>query len=366
MLRYLSAGESHGKGLVAIIEGLPSNMDIEVEKLNGLLEERQRGYGRGKRMEIEKDRVEILSGMRGGRTLGSPLCLVIYNRDWDNWREFMDPVNEAAEGRIVTRPRPGHADLAGALKYNHRDIRNVLERASARETAIRTAVGGVALQLLEKLGLSVFTCITNAAGVDLECSSLDRNAELKRVVEKAKEKGDTIGGIIEVVVKGIPFGLGSYVHYDRKIDGKLAGALMSIQGIKGVEVGLGFNAAYLYGSEVHDEIYRDSERGYYRKSNRAGGIEGGVTNGSPVVLRCAMKPIPTLRKPLKSVDMTTGEQAQAASERSDICAVEAAAVVAKAAVAWVLAAEVVEKFGGDTLEELENNFNAYLEYIKTR
>lgn len=366
MLRYLSAGESHGKGLVAIIEGLPSNMDIDVEKLDSLLEERQQGYGRSERMNIEKDKVEIISGTRGGRTLGSPLCLVVYNRDWENWKEFMDPIKETVEGRTVTRPRPGHADLAGALKYNHRDIRNVLERASARETAIRTAVGGVALQLIERVGISVLTCVTRVAGVDLESSALSQNIEYKRVVQKAREKCDTIGGIVEIVVTGVPPGLGSYVHYDRKIDGKLAAALMSIQGIKGVEIGLGFEAAHLYGSEVHDEIFYDSEEGYYRKSNRTGGIEGGVTNGSPIVLRCAMKPIPTLGKSLASVDMITKEQTKAASERSDICAVKPVALVAKAAVAWVLAAEVMEKVGGDTIDELENNYKAYLEYLKTK
>lgn len=366
MLRYLSSGESHGRGLCAIVEGLPSNMPFGVEPVNRMLYERQQGKGRGKRMAIEKDSVEILSGVRGGYTLGSPLCIFIKNRDWDNWKDIMKAEGEVSSEGLLKRPRPGHADLAGALKYNHNDIRNVLERASARETAIRTAVGAVALQMAELFGIHVESSVISVSGTLLPEGKKLKVQEMEEAVRTAAETGDTIGGIIQVTATGLPPGLGSYVHHDRKLDGRLAAALMSIQGVKGVEIGLGFEAAQRFGSRVHDEIFYNDKGGYFRKTNNAGGIEGGVTNGSPLVLRCALKPIPTLKKPLGSVDMETKEAVRAGYERSDVCALEAAAVVAKAAAAWVIAVELREKFGGDSYDEMQKNYQNYIEHIKTR
>jgi chorismate synthase len=366
MLRFLSAGESHGRGLTAIIEGLPSNMPLSTEPIDRMLTERQQGKGRGGRMAIERDKVEVLSGVRGGLTLGSPVSLYIRNRDWDNWKDTMKAEGGVYAGGEIKRPRPGHADLAGAIKYNHRDIRNVLERASARETAIRTAVGAVALQFLENFGITVESTLVSIAGIRLSADRGEGMEQIEGAVRAAREAGDTIGGVFEVTATGLPPGLGSYVHYDRKLDGRLAAALMSIQGIKGVEIGLGFRAAGLYGSLVHDEISYDRERGYYRETNNAGGLESGVTNGSPLIVRCAFKPIPTLAKPLKSVDMDTKERVEAEYQRSDVCALEAASVVGKAATAWVLAVEISEKFGGDSLDEMLANYGSYLEYIRTR
>lgn len=366
MLRFLSAGESHGRGLTAIIEGLPSNMPLSVENINLMLFERQQGKGRGGRMRIERDSAEVLSGVRSGRTLGSPLCLYIQNRDWENWKETMNIEGEAVVGRALKRPRPGHADLAGAIKYNHKDLRNVLERASARETAIRTAVGAVALQLLKCFGITVKSDVISIAGLKLSKDLAKKEEQMEGVIQAAREVGDTVGGVLEITAVGLLPGLGSYVHHDRKLDGILAAALMSIQGIKGVEIGLGFDAADLYGSQVHDEIFYHNEKGYYRKTNNAGGLEGGVTNGNPLVLRCAFKPIPTLAKPLLSVDMDTKEKMGAGYERSDVCALESAAVVARAAAAWSLAAELCNKFGGDSLEEMRSYYDNYIEYIGTR
>ncbi len=366
MLRYLSSGESHGKGLTAIVEGLPSNMPVSVEGINRMLSERQQGKGRGGRMAIEKDSVEVIAGVRGGYTLGSPLCLYIKNRDWDNWKDIMECQGTPLAGEPLTRPRPGHADLAGAIKYNHRDIRNVLERASARETAVRTAVGAVALQMLSFFDIAVDGKLVSVAGTLLSEDPAVRAQQMEKAVVAARQSGDTIGGVLEVRAWGLPPGLGSYAHYDRKMDGRLAAALMSIQGIKGVEIGMGFRASELLGSQVHDEIFFDKENGYLRKTNNAGGLEGGVTNGSPLTVRCALKPIPTLSKPLDSVDMDTKEGVKAGFERSDVCALEAALVVAKASAAWVIAAEVAEKFGGDSLGEMQANYNNYIKYVRTR
>jgi chorismate synthase len=383
MLRYLTGGESHGKSLAAIIEGLPAGLSLSAEDVDTDLARRQKGYGRGGRMRIEQDRAEFVSGVRTGRTLGSPLTLLVKNKDWENWKEIMAPEpGPPVTDKVVTCPRPGHADLVGAIKYNHRDIRNVLEKASARETAIRVAVGAVAKRLLAELGMKVYS-YTVMIG-DVACT-LPKNAEVELLFERAeksevrcpdeatsdkmiakireaKHKGDTLGGVFEVVVTNPPLGLGSYAQWDRRLTGRLAMALMSIQAMKGVEVGMGFEAARRFGSEVHDEIFYD--HGFIRGSNNAGGLEGGITTGQPIVLRTAMKPISTLYNPKKSVDIITKQPVEATIERSDICTVPAAGVVGEAVVAFEMAVAVLEKFGGDTVEELRRNYDAYLDHIR--
>lgn len=391
MLRYLTAGESHGPQLTAIIEGMPAGIRLSVEDINRELARRQHGYGRGDRMKIERDTVQILSGVRWGETLASPVTLVVQNRDWENWNEKMSPLPEHRDDSIaVTRPRPGHADLSGALKYHHDDIRNILERSSARETAVRVAVGATARALLKTFGILIGGCVSELGGVaaktpDLEFEDLWKIAadselfccdpkaedEMKRLIDHAKAGGDTLGGVVEVHVTGLPPGLGSYVQWDRKLDARLAMALMSIQAIKGVEVGIGFEAARRPGSKVHDELFRDEallEQGrpfaYYRGSNNAGGIEGGMSNGEPLILRAAMKPIPTLYEPLRSVDMKSHEPFEAAVERSDTCAVPAALVVAEAVVAIEIANVFLEKFAGDSIIEITRNYQGYLEQIR--
>ncbi len=384
MLRYLTAGESHGQALVAIVEGLPAGLPLTGAYINMQLARRQSGYGRGARMKIESDTVRILSGARGGLTLGSPVALYIENKDWTNWSRTMTPDPGAKlDERVVTRPRPGHADLAGSLKYRHMDIRNVLERSSARETAARVAVGSVARRLLEELGIEIIGHViqigdqTSCAG-DLTADELkarlvpsrllcaDAAAEQGMIasIDRAREDGDSLGGIFEVKVSGVPPGLGSYVHWDRKLDGRLSAALMSIQAIKGVEIGLGFAAAAQTGAHVQDEIFYSQDRGFYRHTNRAGGIEGGMTNGETLVIRAAMKPIPTLYRPLRSVDLITKEPFAASVERSDVCAVPAACVVGEAVVAWELAVACLEKCYGDSLAELKENWERYLCYIR--
>ncbi|MBK5276008.1 MAG: chorismate synthase [Desulfuromonadales bacterium] len=391
MLRYLTAGESHGPQLTAIIEGLPAGFPMCAAEINRDLARRQQGYGRGGRMKIETDTVEILSGVRWGATLGSPLTLVVRNRDWENWSEKMSPLPEFRdESSAVTRPRPGHADLTGALKYDHDDVRNVLERSSARETAVRVAVGAVAKQLLGEFGIRVGGFVTGIGGVlapppalpyeelwqsaaesELFCCDRLVDEPMKRAIDAAKASGDTLGGLIEVQVIGCPPGLGSYTHWDRKLDARLAMALMSIQAIKGVEVGLGFGVAERPGSQVHDEIFPNaayqengSASAYSRTSNNAGGIEGGMSNGEPILLRAAMKPIPTLYKPLRSVDMKTHEPFEATVERSDTCAVPAALVVAEAVVAIEIASAFLEKFGGDSLVEIHRNYSGYCQQVR--
>lgn len=390
MLRFLTAGESHGPALTAIVEGLPAGLLLTAEYINGQLARRQTGYGRGGRMLIEKDKAKITSGIRGGVTLGSPITLVIENRDWANWEEVMSPEPGARlDERVGTKPRPGHADLAGALKYNHNDVRNILERASARETAARVAVGTVGRRMLEEIGVQVFghvvrigsvaaadrdipcgaditlaELVERAAASELLCAFPETETAMKAEIDRAKAAGDSLGGVFEVVVTGLPAGLGSHVQWNRKLDGLLAQAVMSIQAIKGVEIGLGFAAAATPGSRVHDEIFYSAEKGFYRQTNRAGGLEGGMTNGEPLVLRAAMKPIPTLYTPLQSVDILSKEMFSASVERSDICAVPAAAVVAEAAVAFVLADALAEKFGGDSLAEMKRNYAGYLDYIR--
>lgn len=388
-MRYLTAGESHGPQLTTIIEGLPAGMPISNEDINQELGRRQKGHGRGRRMQIEKDQAFISSGIRHGYTLGSPVALVVENDDWKHWTKIMGSEGlseEEAEEikRKITRPRPGHADLNGGIKYGHRDLRNVLERSSARETTVRVAAGSVAKKLLSLLGIEVASHVLEIGGVKAEppkyetiqqlqqvteessVRCFDKNVEqqMKDAIDEAKQKGDSIGGIVEVIVEGMPVGVGSYVHYDRKLDAKLAAAIMSINAFKGVEIGLGFEAAHLFGSDVHDEIAWDEEQGYYRTTNRLGGFEGGMTTGMPIVVRGVMKPIPTLYKPLKSVDIDTKEVFEASVERSDSCAVPAAAVVAEAVVAWELAAAIVDQFPSDRYEQLAEYIRSYREEVK--
>ncbi|MTI84189.1 MAG: chorismate synthase [Firmicutes bacterium] len=381
-MRFLTAGESHGPVLTAIIEGLPAGLPVTEQYINTELARRQGGYGRGGRMQIERDRVTILSGVRGGYTLGSPVTLQVENRDWKNWQHIMGSGTDAdLTGRRVSRPRPGHADLAGGIKYRQRDMRNILERSSARETAVRVAVGTIARRLLEELGITVMGAVVRIGSVetkwpDLEvrkikdilaasqvlCPDPASEVLMKEEIDRTRESGDSLGGIFEIHTYGLPAGLGSHVHWDRKLDGLLAGALMGIQAIKGVEVGAGFNAATLPGSLVHDEIFYGTEKGFYRETNRAGGIEGGISNGEAIVVRAAMKPIPTLYKPLSSVDIETKEPFQASVERSDVCAVPAACVVGEAVTAQVLASICLEKFGGDHLEEIRERVTSHRNY----
>lgn len=392
---FRTAGESHGRGLVALMEGLPAGLPLVVEHdVDPELRRRQGGYGRGRRMQIESDRAEVLSGLRLGETLGSPLALLIWNRDWENWQTAMSPL-PPAEGenpkalRPHYLPRPGHADLAGLLKYDRRDVRDVLERASARETAARVACGAVAKRLLAEFGIRVGSHVASIGPVEarapetlpedlngavdddpVRCLDPEASERMRAEIDAAKERGDTLGGIFEVVVTGLPVGLGSHVSWDTKLDGRLAGALMSVQAVKGVEIGLGFEGARRPGSEVHDPIVAETAKprsgGLGRSSNRAGGLEGGITTGEPLVVRGAMKPIATLRRPLASVDLRDGAPGDAAVERSDVCAVPAAAVVGEAMVALVLADAFLEKFGGDSLGEIRRNFEGYLTYLGAR
>ncbi len=375
-MRYLTAGESHGPQLTAIVEGVPSGLSLTADNINQDLARRQKGYGRGRRMQIEKDTVEITSGVRHGKTLASPIALIIKNDDFKHWTGIMgteEPVDGNQEiKRKVTKPRPGHADLNGAIKYHHRDMRNVLERSSARETAARVAVGAVAKKILAELDIHVASHVTEIGGVTAEqtnytslkelqekteqspvrCFDEVAGAKMMKAIDYAKENGDSIGGIVEVIVEGVPAGLGSYVHYDRKLDAKIAAAIVSINAFKGVEFGIGFDAAHEFGSNVHDEITWSEKQGFSRKSNRAGGFEGGMTTGMPIVVRGVMKPIPTLYKPLESIDIETKELYKASIERSDSCAVPAAAVVAEAVVAWEIASSIVEEFHSDHIEAL--------------
>lgn len=388
-MRYLTAGESHGPQLTAIIEGVPSHLPLKAESINEELRRRQKGYGRGRRMQIEQDTVQILSGVRHGKTTGAPITLVVENKDWAHWKKIMsaEEVNDGEEQlkRRISRPRPGHADLNGAIKYRHRDMRNVLERSSARETAARVAVGAVAKQLLRELGIEVaghvlqigtvrskanpaqFTLqqiqqITEASKV--RCLDEEAAKEMMALIDQAKENGDSLGGIVEVIVEGVPVGLGSHVQWDRKLDAAIAQAVISIQAFKGVEFGIGFEAASMPGSQVHDEIIYTHELGFSRRTNRAGGFEGGMTTGMPIIVRGVMKPIPTLYKPLLSVDIDTKEPFSASIERSDSCAVPAASVVMENVVAFEIARAVCEKFPSDTMQELKSAVEAYRAYTR--
>ena len=389
-LRFTTAGESHGKALVVIVEGLPAGLPVSAAQVDAQLVRRMQGYGRGARMKLEQDRIEWLAGVRAGETLGSPVAMVVKNLDWANWEDVM-----AAEGtpgdlrrRRVTRPRPGHADLVGVLKYDRLDARDILERASARETAARVAAGALARRLLEEFGVEIGSHVVSLGGIrsdpgaalpsplneaadQSEVRVLDRAVEQRIIarIDQAKKAGDTLGGEIEVVARGVVLGLGSHTSWDRKLDGRLAGMLMSIPAVKGVEIGLGFEAARVPGSQVHDAIETEGQSGsvavgqkggFRRRSNNAGGLEGGMTTGEPLVVRVAMKPISTLMSPLKTVDLSTGESANAQSERSDVTAVPAMGVIAEALVALVLADAMLEKFGGDSLPELRRNYDGYV------
>ncbi|WP_407268697.1 chorismate synthase [Radiobacillus sp. PE A8.2] len=383
-MRYLTAGESHGKQLTTIIEGLPALMPLTQDNINDSLLRRQKGHGRGKRMQIEKDLVDIVGGVRHGYTLGSPIAMVIHNDDFKHWIDVMgeDPVPvDQKIRRTVTRPRPGHADLNGAMKYGHRDIRNVLERSSARETAARVAAGAVAKTLLAQLGINIVGYVREIAGIEaterpdlsiadkkeisedspVRCLDPVAGQEMMDAIDKAKKDGDSIGGVTEVYVEGMPAGIGSYVHYDRKLDGRVAGAVCSINAYKGVEFGIGFEAARKNGSQVHDEIAWEKETGYYRKTNRLGGFEGGMTTGMPIIVKGVMKPIPTLYKPLQSVDIDSKEAFNASIERSDSCAVPAAAVVMEHVVAFELAKAILEQFPHDQFPKLQEAIKQYRE-----
>lgn len=382
--RWLTAGESHGPELVAIVDGIPAGLALLAEHIDSDLARRQQGYGRGGRMKIETDRVRILGGIRGGVTLGSPIAMAIVNRDHENWLGRMGAAPFDSPPEPLLRPRPGHADLAGGLKYDRSDLRDILERASARETAARVAVGAVARRLLGELGIEIFAHVVSIGSVeadtegldpaelraraalsDLRCADPAADKKMREAILETAHAGDTLGGVFEVVATGLPPGLGSHVHWDRKLDGRLAQALMSIHAIKGVEIGLGFEAARRRGSRVHDPIgYEASTQTFTHESNGAGGLEGGITNGMPLVCRAAMKPIATLKKPLASVNIATKQPDDAAFERSDVCAVAAASVIGEAMVAITLAGEVLEKFGGDSLDELVRNFRGYEEQLR--
>ena len=367
--RYLTSGESHGKGLCAIIEGMVAGLEININKINEELKRRQQGKGRGGRMLIESDTVEILSGIRFSKTTGAPISLFIKNKDFENWKIPMsvDEVNlndpeilKAVKDKEITNVRPGHADFGGALKYNAEDIRDILERSSARETASRVAVGAIAKQFLSKFGVEIESEVITIGRVDTV-----NEAELQKVIETARENGDTLGGLIKIRINGVVAGIGSFVNWDRKLDGNLARALMSIGAVKSVEVGIGRNCAELLGSQMHDEIELINGE-IKRKTNNAGGIEGGMSNGEPIILTIAMKPIPTMKKPLKSINLKTKEPIDAHFERSDTCAVEACAVVAEAMSAIIIADEYLQKFGGDSIKEILANYNNYVSMIKER
>jgi len=387
MFRFTTAGESHGRALVAIVEGLPAGMPVDIEQINHELKQRQMGYGRGARMKIEQDRVEVLSGIRHGLTLGSPLALMIENKDWPNWDEVMsaEPRDLAPEkSRRVKRPRPGHADLAGGLKYNARDLRNVLERASARETAARVACGALAKQLLANFDIEIRSHVIQLGGIPdkpleltfdqiaaipedapLHCADGEVQQRMIELIDQKKSEGDTLGGIFEVVARGVVPGLGSHTAWDLKLDGRLAQAVMSIPAVKAVAIGAGAEASSLPGSEVHDEIsYNEETKEFIRASNRAGGLEGGVTNGEEIRVRGHLKPISTLRRALRSVDIDTKQEERAAFERSDITVVPAGGVIGEAMIALVLATALREKFGGDSLGEMKRNFEGYREQLR--
>ncbi|MDH5661788.1 MAG: chorismate synthase [Elusimicrobiota bacterium] len=387
MIRYVTSGESHGKSLHAILEGIPAGLRLSEEDINRELARRQRGFGRGERMQkIEKDKVEITSGLRWGETIGSPITLVITNRDWENWKKLMSiyASDKEMKERMV-RPRPGHADLVGALKYGREDLRDILERASARETAARVAVGSVCKRLLAEFAIKVVSMTEEIGGIQAIISKLnveeiekvsesspvrcpDKSAEKKMVeaIKKAEKSGDTLGGVFSVLVINPPPGLGSHAQWDLRLDGRLAQALMSIPAVKGVEIGEGFVTARKPGSEVHDEIFYEAGRGYYRKTNNSGGIEGGISNGENIIARAAMKPLSSLKKPLKSIDMITKKSVPAEVVRADICAVPAAGVIGEAVVALEITRAMREKFGGDSLAEMKANFAHYMEELKKR
>lgn len=374
-LRFLTAGESHGQCLTAIVEGIPAGLCVDIEKINRDLARRQQGYGRGGRMKIETDRAEVLSGIRFGETMGDPVTLRIANRDWQNWTDRMS-VFGPEFGDKVTAVRPGHADLTGVLKYDRDDARDILERASARETAARVAAGGLCKEFLAACGMEVVSHVVKIGGIavdearisretigsgasELNCYDAVAEEAMKERIREAMSEGDTLGGTFEVIVRGAPLGLGSHIQWDRRLDGRLAGAMMSIQAVKGVEIGAGFQCSELPGSQIHDEMFLSGAEHVYRKTNRAGGLEGGMSNGEEIVVRACMKPIPTLMKPLHSVDIADGREVLACKERSDVCAVAAASVVGEAMTAIVLAEAVLDKFGGDAMCDLLSALESY-------
>jgi len=398
-LRFLTSGESHGRALTGIIEGIPSGLPLSSADIDRELRRRQGGYGRGGRMKIETDHAQIISGVRLGKTIGSPISLMIENKDWENWQDVMSPEagpqrSATGDKRLepVTRPRPGHADLAGAIKFDHRDVRNILERSSARETAMRVGLGAVAKKLLSEFGILIGSHVIQigshkadiygmargdlaeifekAEGSPVRCADGGASKKMTKIIDRAVREGDSLGGVFEVFATGVPVGLGSHIQWDLKLDGMLTQAVMSIQAIKGVEIGLGFKMAGDFGSHVMDEIFyggseiKSTGMKFYRKTNNAGGIEGGMSNGMPIIIRAAMKPIPTLRRPLMSVDIRTKKAFGAAYERSDVCAVPAAAVVAEAMTALVLADAFLRKFGGDSVKEVRRNYRSYVSYVK--
>lgn len=378
MLRYLTGGESHGPALAGILDGFPAQVPIDVAALHRDLARRQQGYGRGGRMGIETDKVRFISGLRGGKTLGGPVAFLIENKDFENWRAYMDPVQADRATKKVVAPRPGHADLCGCIKYGFDDVRDVLERSSARETAVRVAVGGMVRQLLQHFAIQAACHVISIGGIRsaVDEPTADKMAraetspvrvadpaaekQMIELIDRTREAGDSLGGVFEIIITGVPVGLGSYVHWDRKLDARLAFALQSIQGIKGVEFGGGFACTAKSGSAVHDEIFYAEPTGFFRRTNHAGGIEGGMSNGQPIVIRCGMKPIPTLGKPLRTAEIDTKRPCTAAVERSDVCAVPAAAVVGEAVALTVVGEELLRKFGGDSLEEVKTRWKQWL------
>lgn len=385
MLRYLTSGESHGKSLISILDGIPANIELNIDEINYELEKRQGGYGRGGRMKIEKDKINILGGVRGKITLGGPISIEIKNKDYENWIQYMNPMdNIDFETKKVEKVRPGHADLVGCLKYDFEDARNVLERSSARETASKVAVGAICKQVLKNFNIDFISRVVQIGNVKdnnsydfdyikenvdksaVRCINKDVEKEIIKEIDKVKSEGDTLGGVIEIRVKNLIPGLGSYTQFDKKIDGELAMHLMSVQAIKGVEIGIGFDVANNYGSNVMDEIYYNNEDGIKRKTNQLGGIEGGMTTGEELVIRCAMKPIPTLYKPLKSININTLESYSASIERSDNCAVPACSVVCENVVAFVICKYFLDKIGGDNLNDLKSNYNTYIKRLGDR
>lgn len=380
MFRFLTAGESHGQCLTALVEGIPAGLKINLDEINRQMARRQKGYGRGGRMSIETDKVDILSGVRFGETMGDPITLRVVNKDWENWTDRMSVMGTPTWTK-VTAARPGHADYVGIKKYNREDIRDILERSSARETAARVAAGAVACQFLEACGIKIVSHVINIGGVkantdnidyanlqpnnsDLNCNDAQAEAKMREAIRDAGQAGDTLGGTFEVVVQNMPIGVGSHIQWDKRLDMQLAGAMMSIQAIKGVEIGDGFDYANHPGSQLHDEMFYNEDKTVYRKTNHAGGIEGGMSNGEPIIVRACMKPIPTLMTPLHSIDIESKQEVLACKERSDVCAVQAASVVGEAMVALAITKAMIDKFGSDCMVDVLQNLQAYNERIK--
>ncbi len=380
MFRFLTAGESHGQCLTALVEGLPAGLKVDLDAMNFQMARRQKGYGRGGRMSIETDKVDILSGVRFGETMGDPITLRVVNKDWENWTDRMSVMGSPVWTK-VTAARPGHADYVGVNKYDRKDIRDILERSSARETAARVAAGAIARQFLAACGINIVSQVINIGGVkadtshtdyktltandsDLNCNDSEAELKMREVIRDAGQAGDTLGGVFEVVVQNMPIGVGSYIQWDKRLDMRLAGAMMSIQAIKGVEIGEGFGYANQPGSKLHDEMFYDENNLVYRKTNHAGGLEGGMSNGEPIVVRACMKPIPTLMTPLHSVDIESKKEVLACKERSDVCAVPAASVVGEAMVALTITTAMIEKFGGDCMADVLSAIKSYNDRIK--